>query len=303
MKLIVLMSTYNGERYIRQQLDSLLKQSVLPDKIYIRDDGSKDNTVSILEEYASEHPIIEYYYGKNLGPARSFWELINRCEDADYYALCDQDDVWFEDKIETALDVLQKEDNNIPLLYCCRYKLTDKDLNVINSDVSKLYDFSDFPHSLIYHTAPGCTFVFNRQARKKIIEYDVNKEYCIIHDAIIHKVVAMFGEVILDRDAHMYYRQHGDNEIGMNANKIEVFAGRIKRFLTGKIKNYRSNTAKSLLNVYGNEIDDEKKKLLQIVADYRNQPDLKRQFLKEKRFRSGTVNDFFLDLLILANYI
>ena len=303
MKIIVLMSTYNGERYIREQLDSLLNQDLKPDKIFIRDDGSKDETINILEEYIKKNDCIEYYCGDNLGPAGSFFELINKCEEADYYALCDQDDVWFKDKLSRAVSLLEKEDNSIPLLYCSKYTLTDQDLNPIDSNVSSLYSFSDFPHSLIYHTAPGCTFVFNNEARKQVVKYDVKEEYCLIHDAIIHKVVCMFGKMILDNESHMYYRQHGDNEIGMSSNKIKVFIGRVDRFINGNIKNYRSNTAKSLLKVYGEECGDENRKLLDIVANYMNNKDFKKKFLKDKRFRSGTVNDLFFKLLIVFDYI
>ena len=304
MKLIVLMSTYNGEQYIRQQLVSLLDQDFKPDKIYIRDDGSTDDTVNILEEYASQHSFISYYCGKrNKGPGRSFFELIRECEKADYYALCDQDDVWFKDKLSTAVEELNKYDNSEPLLYCSKYTLTDSDLNPIDSDVSDLYNFSDFQHSLVYHTAPGCTFVFNDAAKEKIIQYDPDQEYFVIHDAIIHKVVTMFGKMILDRSSHMFYRQHSGNQIGMTANKAKTFFGRISRFLNGKMKNYRSNTAKSLLKVYGDECDEDKKRLLNIVANYMDDDDLKKQFLTDKGFRSGTINDLFLKVLILVKYI
>ncbi|MBR3251482.1 MAG: glycosyltransferase family 2 protein [Erysipelotrichaceae bacterium] len=303
MRLIVLLSTYNGEKYLREQLDSLLCQDLKPDKIFIRDDGSKDETVRILEEYAKNNECIEYYCGNNLGPAKSFFELINKCEEADYYSLCDQDDVWFKDKLSRAVELLEQEDSGKPLLYCSKYTLTDKDLNPINSNVSDLYNFSDFPHSLIYHTAPGCTFVFNNEARKRIVEYDAEKEYCLIHDAIIHKVVCMFGKMILDNESHMYYRQHGDNEIGMNADKVKVFIGRVKRFLNGKIRNYRSNTAKSLLNVYGKECSEKNMDLLNIVANYMNDISLKKELMNRDCFKSGTVNDLFFKILVLVNYI
>lgn len=303
MKLIVLMSTYNGEKYLSQQLDSLLEQDLRPDKILIRDDGSKDDTVAILEDYSSRYGFIQYFCGPNKGPARSFWELICNCEDADYYALCDQDDVWFKDKLSTAVNRLEEEDSQIPLLYCSRYTLTDGLLNPINSDVSPLYNYSDFPHSLIYHTAPGCTFVFNHEARKQIVKYDLEQEYFLIHDAIIHKVVCMFGKMILDPASHMYYRQHGNNEIGMNANVFKVFIGRVNRFLNGKIRNYRSNTAKSLLKVYGEQCTEENRRLLEIVANYRDSKELKRQLLEEECFRTNTVNDLFFKILVFVNYI
>lgn len=303
MKLIVLMSTYNGEKYIRRQLDSLLNQDFKIDRIMIRDDGSRDDTVGILEEYASEHSFIKYYCGKNVGVYKSFYELIRNSEDADYYALCDQDDVWFKDKLSTAVKCLDSKDNSIPQLYCSRYTLTDKDLNPINSDVSKLYDYTDFNHSLIYHTAPGCTFVFNHEARLKVLKYDMNKEYTLIHDAIIHKVVAMFGEVTLDHNSHMFYRQHNNNQIGMSADKLKVFVGRVNNFVSGRIRNYRSKTAEALLRIYGDQIDDEKKRLLNILANYKKDPELKKQLLNEKSFKTGTINDYFFRLLVLANYI
>lgn len=297
------MSTYNGEKYIREQLDSLLNQDLKPDKIIIRDDGSHDDTVNILEEYCSDHSFITYYCGSNKGPGKSFWDLIKNCEEADYYALCDQDDVWFKDKLSCAVKALESEDNSIPLLYCSRYTLTDEELNPIDSDVSSLYDFSDFQHSLIYHTAPGCTFVFNNEARKRVLEYNPDEEYFVIHDAIIHKVVTMFGKMILDKTSHIYYRQHGDNQIGMTANKLKEFTGRIQRFLTGNIRNYRKNTAKSLLKVYGSKCSTERKELLNIVANYTNDKELKKKLLNDKGFRSNTVNDIFFKILVLVNYI
>ena len=303
MKLIVLMSTYNGERFLKEQLESLLKQSLRPDRILIRDDGSKDGTLTILEEYSEKYPFISWYKGENKGPAGSFYDLICHCEKAEYYALCDQDDVWFEDKLMTAVNTLEKEDSNMSLLYCSRYTLTDGDLHPLNSDVSHLYDFTDFAHSLLYHTAPGCTFVYNQAAREKIMKYDMEKEYCLIHDSIIHKVVAMFGKVILDKSSHMFYRQHGDNQIGMDANKLRVFMGRVDRFLHGKIRNYRSRTAASLLKVYGDELPKDKKSLLKIVAEYITNMQYKKELLKDDCFRSHTVNDLFFIILVLVNYI
>ena len=199
--------------------------------------------------------------------------------------------------------MLQKEDDSIPLLYCSKYTLTDKDLNPIDSNVSSLYNFSDFPHSLIYHTAPGCTFVFNDEARKQITKYDLEKEYFLIHDAIIHKVVCLFGKMILDGESHIYYRQHGDNEIGMNANKLKVFIGRINRFINGRIRNYRSNTARSLLNVYGDDCSEENRELLDIVANYMNDTKLKKELLNRECFKTGTINDLFFKILVLVNYI
>lgn len=297
------MSTYNGEKYIRKQLDSLLNQTLLPDKILIRDDGSSDETVNILEEYASEYDIIDYSYGNNMGVARSFWHLICNCPKADYYALCDQDDVWFKDKLASAVEILEKNDQNQPLLYCGSYILTDENLNPINSNISKLYSYTDFAHSLMYHTAPGCTFVFNDSTRSLLQKYDPDKNYMMIHDAMIHKITALFGKVILDNNPHMFYRQHSHNQIGMSADKLKVFFGRVNRFLNGKMRKYRSESAKSLLNVYGDICDKDKRELLEMMANYDDDEKLKKKMLEYEGFKSGTVNDIFLKILILVNYI
>jgi len=303
MKITVLMSTYNGEKYLRQQLDSLLNQQLMPTTILIRDDGSNDETINILEEYSSNYSFIKYYYGDNKKPAKSFFDLINKCEEADYYALCDQDDFWFEDKLSSAVEVLNKEDNSKPLLYMSRFTLTDEKLNPINSDISRLYSYTDYAHSLIYQTAPGCTFVFNNEAIKKIRQYDIEKNYCIIHDSIIHKVVAMFGKVILDKESHMYYRQHGNNEIGLTADKAKTFIGRIEHFISGKVRNTRSEIAKSLLDVYGKELSEDKKKLLVTVAKYKENSEYRKHLLCDDCFKTGTINDLFFKILVLVNYI
>ena len=83
MKLIVLMSTYNGEKYLKDQLNSLVTQELLPDQILIRDDGSSDSTLEILKYYSDSYKFIKYDQGENLGPAKSFMELIKTCDEAD----------------------------------------------------------------------------------------------------------------------------------------------------------------------------------------------------------------------------
>ena len=303
MKIVILLSTYNGEKYLAEQLNSLLNQDIKYFDILIRDDGSKDNTLNILEDYSSKYKNIKYYVGNNMGPARSFFELIKKAGNYDYYSLCDQDDVWFNNKLSTAIKTLNNYDNRKPLLYASRFTLTDKDLNPINSKISKLYSFSDFEHSLIYHSAPGCTFLFNKKAREKILQYDLNREFFVIHDAIIHKVVAMLGTFILDNNSYMYYRQHGDNEIGMTANVFKSFISRINNFVSGNIKNYRSNSAKSLLRVYENEIDSDKQHLLEVLAYYRENKEFKKELLNNEGFKTGTINDLFFKILVILNYI
>ena len=304
MRIIVLLSTYNGERYLREQLNSLVTQKLKPFQILIRDDGSSDATMDIIKYYADSYKFIKYYQGENLGPAKSFMELINKAEEADYYALCDQDDVWFEDKLSTAVNTLEPiRPNDIPLLYCSRFTLTDEKLNPLDSEISKLYGYTDYAHSLLFQTAPGCTFVFNRAARDEIVKYDMNREYCIIHDSVIHKVCAMLGKVILDETSHMYYRQHGDNQIGLSADEKKNFIKRVKRFFTGELKHYRRDTALSLLNVYGDIMSEEYRELTDIVAHYDVNKELSKKLRTMECFKTHSINDVYFKLLVLFKYI
>ena len=118
---LVLLSIYNGERFIRQQLDSIFNQVGVKLHLLVRDDGSNDSSCEILREYSEKYLNMEYYEGDNIGFIRSFSDLVNvafKKEDSfDYYAFADQDDVWFPNKLLTASDLLSKEDNNFPNLF------------------------------------------------------------------------------------------------------------------------------------------------------------------------------------------
>lgn len=302
MSLVILLSTYNGEEYLKEQLDSLLAQDYKDFEVLVRDDGSIDGTIDILKDYASKYSFIKYYIGNNMGPYKSFWDLLKKTDEKDYYALCDQDDMWFKDKLSSAVNMMKKEDNNIPLLYCCNYQLTDKYLNPIETNISGLFSYTDFAHSLLYTSRPGCTFVFNNEARKKILEYDINS-YTTVHDSLIHKIVCMFGKMMIDDNAHIYYRQHENNYIGLLGNKRQAFFARIKRFAGGSAKNARSNCIKALLNTYENSCSSTQKELMNIVANYQNDRQLKKKMLTDKRFKVRGINYLFFKLLVLFNYI
>ena len=104
-KVAIIMSTYNGEKYIKEQLDSLFNHTYKNIEIYVRDDGSKDKTVEILREY-EKNGKIHLFVKENKGFIKSFFECLSFCDDADYYSFCDQDDVWYEDKVERAVNAL-----------------------------------------------------------------------------------------------------------------------------------------------------------------------------------------------------
>lgn len=163
MKLIVLLSAYNGETYIREQLDSLLAQTLRNVEILVRDDGSTDGTRAILTEYAQQGAL-RWCACENLGPAHSFWRLLQDAPDADYYAFCDQDDVWDSDKLGIAVSALEHMDTSKPALYFGDVRVTDMNLRILAEHMVRPAPM-DYPHALLRNLAPGCTYVFNRPAR------------------------------------------------------------------------------------------------------------------------------------------
>ena len=226
-KIAILMSTYNGEKYIRNQLDSLLKQKDVNIEIIIRDDGSKDNTVKIIKEYINKNDNIKLIGdNKNLGYAYSFWYILRNIDDKyDYYAFCDQDDIWDEKKIISAIKKIEKYEN-IPALYTSRVVSVNNDMEVINENTFScnrvLNKYESFQKSVV----PGCVFVFNRQAKQLVSVYN---GYLESHDWATYAIVNSFGKVVYDNNSYIKYRIHDNNAIGKK-NKLGMLVIKIKRF-------------------------------------------------------------------------
>lgn len=278
MKLIVLLSTYNGEKYIRQQLDSLIAQSLPNVEILGRDDGSKDGTCEILEEYA-KRGVLCWYAGRNLGPARSFWQLLRDAPEADYYAFCDQDDVWDADKLEVAVSALSQIETAIPALYCGDVRVTDEQLRVLSESMVQPMQ-TDYAHALVQNLAPGCTYVFNRTARELLCRYDTMCYGLELHDWTTYQIVACFGRVVYDSAPHMSYRQHGGNVIGANQTTARAWLEKAASFWSGAMKNSREREALRLERVYGDRMSPENLALTQWFAHYRENRSFRLQLLR-----------------------
>lgn len=260
-KILILMSTYNGEKYLRDQIESIRKQTIKENiEILVRDDGSRDGTLEILEEYA-EKEILQYIRGENLGSAKSFHELLRIAPEYDYYAFADQDDVWLPQKIEKALEYL--EGDNKPALYACSKKIVDMELHpLFIKDAEPKVGFLNT--MLDNNVVSGCTMVFNNLLREKYITCKpVNTE--IFHDSYLWKLCVVLGNIYYDHNAYILYRQHGNNTIGYLATGYSAFFQRIKRLLFNKgYKTNRilSNLANDWVRNYKYEIEPNKLKVL-----------------------------------------
>lgn len=273
---LVLMSVYNGERYIEEQLDSLFKQENVNIKLNVRDDGSSDNTLSILNRYKNEGYNINICTGENLKPAKSFLWLVNNSdvECFDYFAYCDQDDFWLPEKLESAINRIGDNDSK-PILYYCAAKVTDEKLN------NKGLLFTDYRHtsSLIDSIAtgslvPGCTMVFNKKLMQLLRSFVPEK--LTMHDTWTHLLcLSCGGEVIADPVPHILYRQHEANVLG--TRKKTLFQ-RIKSIMS--LNNIYSDMVSQIVEAYKDEIDLESKEVLISCVKYRKSLNDKLLFLK-----------------------
>lgn len=260
----ILLSTFNGEKFLAEQIESLLLQKDVKCRILVRDDGSSDATKEILEDYKNKN-ILDWYAGINLKPAFSFMDLVANAPNCEYYAFCDQDDVWLEDKLKIALRFLKKVNPNVPALYYGRPRLVDQNLNYIKNSESSTHKMLDFGSSIINSNATGCTMVFN----KKLFEIVREKHptYISMHDSWLHKVCLISsGNICFDEDIHILYRQHGNNQIGITTSRYKGFIKHIKS-MESKEKS-RSKIITSLLECYGNDMSAKDKKMAELVANY-----------------------------------
>ena len=272
-KIQVLMSTYNGEKYLREQLDSILSQDceelgLAELSVIIRDDGSKDGTQKILQEYSEKYPgKLCWVQGKNCGVIQSFFELlVNANTDADYFALADQDDYWMTDKLSSGICALEEYNNgntkkncdNLcaessvsvgkPLLYCCRPKLVDAGLKELPIDIKRPPVRTGFGNALIENVVTGCTVVMNKVLREMIAEE--LPQFTTMHDRWLYLVASCFGAVIYDEEPHICYRQHGGNVMGTSNSRFAELKERLVRFR--KRRTDISRQAAEFLRIFGN---------------------------------------------------
>lgn len=223
-KIAILMATYNGEKYLREQIDSLFAQTCQDWHLYVHDDGSSDGTVAILKEYEKKYPtrITLMDYPSQGGACKNFLSMLERV-DAPYYMFCDQDDVWHSEKIEESLFLMKKEE----LLHLRAPIVVHTDLRVVNEEgkveAQSFWEKAGMhpnmfkkPEQRIANIVTGCTMLFNNDARKKAMEKipqgnPMHDEWVTVRTCLEGGIVAPLYKQLID------YRQHYDNTLGAEA--------------------------------------------------------------------------------------
>lgn len=258
-KVAIVLSTYNGEKYLREQIDSILNQTYTNFELIVRDDGSKDNTVAIIKEYIEksdkEITLIE---GKNLGFIKSFFDLLKRA-DADYYSFADQDDVWMPNKIELAVKSLNKLDDTKPNMAFSNVDYYDIEMNFMGKGDSKGKKPS-FLNSLYECINQGMTMVINKKAR----DYIINNlpEKCFFHDWWTYMICTGFGNVVQDDVVTVKYRRAKTNATVEGQGKLTLLIWRIKKLFLGDGMKDIKKQITIFKNLFYKDLSEENKKIL-----------------------------------------
>jgi glycosyltransferase involved in cell wall biosynthesis len=235
----VLLSSYNGARYIEDQVNSILSQRDVGITLYIRDDGSSDATVAIVSRLASLNSNIIFDVGDNIGFISSFFNLLARSDDdAHYYAFADQDDFWLPEKLITGVMRLEARGGGAPAMYCSRTEYVNESLEHLSYSTEYEQEDIGFGNSLVQNIATGCTIVINANAKKLVLtELPL---ICVVHDWWIYLVVSAFGVVVYDPVSHIKYRQHAGNVIGASSSFVKNTIKRTRRFFSSAHQNRTS---------------------------------------------------------------
>lgn len=216
-KIAILLSTYNGSNYLEQQVNSILRQTNHDWHLFIRDDGSKDGTITLIQNLAQDPRITFFNKEKivNVGTVKSFMELL-KGTDASYYMFSDQDDYWQPTKVQDTFDEMQRREKKYPNKPVCVHtnlQVTDSKLRPYRL-YNEMPSWNDFPRILFNNCATGCTMMIN-QDLKKIVKFDqIDYQKVFMHDWWLTLIAACFGKVSYLDKPTILYRQHGSNVLG-----------------------------------------------------------------------------------------
>ena len=254
-KIDILMATYNGEKYLAEQLDSIINQTYHNWNLLIRDDNSTDRTLEIIQDYQKKDNRIKLLKDNkgNLGIVKNFEELLKNSE-SEFIMFSDQDDIWIENKLDMYLKMIEKIKNKGFMIHSDAI-LFDKNKSNILKDtfISKKAINKGLENVFFNYFVQGATILISKEIKNFILPFP--KEV-YLHDRYIHLISELFFERIFVNEALIYYRQHGDNQIGAKNTIRELLS---KRYFDERDR----QLIKIIYNKYGSLLTDDKKKLIE----------------------------------------
>lgn len=302
--LAILMGTYQGERYLSEQLNSIKAQTHSNWSLWISDDGSSDRTQEIVDQFRmrTDAPV-HFLLGPRQGFLRNFMSLLARPEiEADYYGFSDQDDLWHPDKVERALDWLGAQPSERPALFCSRTRIVDSSGNL--TGYSPLFRRApSFANSLVQSIAGGNTMIMNRSARELIVSAGVDVTVPS-HDWWSYILVCgAGGKVRYDHMAKLDYRQHDSNQVGSNSGMMARLR-RIKMLKDGRFKQW-SEQHVSALQPIQELLTSENQRIFQLFQEVRTEafPKNMYAFIKSGMYRQTIAGNVGLTGAILLRQL
>lgn len=263
-RIAIILCTYNGEKYLKQQLHTIKHQIYKDYDLFISDDGSSDSTLKIINEFISDNPLITIYVSKgpNMGFAKNFIKTLQDIPSISkrnylYYAFCDQDDLWDIEKLIIAIKKLKEINFNGPALYCSRTKYVDsKGIDIGYSPLFKKKP--SFSNALVQSIAGGNTMLFNHILYNYLLKVDTSKNI-VSHDWLTYLIcMAADGITIYDSSPSLSYRQHQANIIGSNNNILKIYK-RFKLMLRGDFLKWINS---NLLHIENLELSQNNNRIL-----------------------------------------
>lgn len=277
----ILLAAYNGERYIEEQIDSLLKQSFKDWRLIVRDDCSNDNTPCILKAYADKYKDkIIFIEGDTPsgGAKQNFWKLLSFVE-SDYIMFCDQDDFWLENKVLNTFEAMKKAEarygKNTPLLVHTDLAVVDEGLSL---KASSMFSYQGLDKKavtlnrlLCQNNITGCTVMINRSLLR--LSKNFNTQKMLMHDWWLGLLAAAFGKVVFLDKAEILYRQHGKNQLGaVKKNSASRLSGAKKRLFD------TYEQAEEFFLIYKNQLLPSELVCIKAYAEFKNINKLKRLY-------------------------
>ena len=232
MKINIVMSTYNGEQFLAEQIDSIQQQTFKDWQLLIRDDGSSDQTPEIIKSFVAQDPRIVFineHDRENFGVIKNFFTLIKH-DKADYYFFSDQDDVWLEDKLETMLAAARQYPDQLPLMVYTDLCVVDQNLQVMNQSMIRSQSHhanTELVQELTENTVTGGVAMINHALAERWRTLD----NIIMHDWYLAVLATAIGKLVYIDQPGELYRQHDNNVLG-----ARTFTKRLKTWLSGPSK-------------------------------------------------------------------
>lgn len=307
--LSIVLATYNGARFLREQLDSVYSQTLQADEVLAVDDCSTDDTVAILEEYHQRYGLKYVVNEHNLRVNANFEKALKMAT-SDYIIFCDQDDVWMPNKVELMMDRMkilvedEKGINDIPLMVTSRDTYVDENMNISHS-LSLTTDCDDFKDTILFHLSQGSASLFNRKTLDYIFPFpDWSTKIC--YDFHVGYIVAMIGRKYNMKESLMYYRVHGGNVTATTLKPVRVKSKFVRHRDQSVVPRHFINTFKYCNSlIYGQIPQDRLNYVNKIIkiADTKNPFTLFRLLFTTERItpkmKKNCIKNYLLNLILL----